>query len=377
MQIFSGARILFGATRLNSYSLVVDKGHIAALVPFRERPTTGQQIDLSGGLLAPGLIDLQVNGGAGILFNDRPTLAGIDTIAKAHQRFGTTGLLPTLITDTEVVLEAALAAAAEAALRVPGVLGIHVEGPFLDPRRAGVHRQDLMRPITLRDADLLISRKSATMLVTLAPSAAPIALICRLAEAGVIVSLGHSDATDSDAFKAFDAGARSVTHLFNAMSPLHHRAPGLAGAALSDQRVVCGLIGDGVHVAATAIRVALAAKGVAGIALVSDAMPPAAGGPAEFILQGRHVYRVGNHLELSDHTLAGAAITLMDAVRWLVHALDVPLVDALQMASWTPACLIGVNHRYGRLAPGYRASFIHLDDALQVQQAWVDGTAVD
>jgi len=377
MQIFSGAQILSGSTKLIDYSLVVDEGDIVALVPVGERPRTGEQIELSGGIIAPGLIDVQVNGGAGVLFNDQPTLAGIKAIAQAHQKHGTTGLLPTLITDTDAVLQAALAAAADATQCIPGVFGIHLEGPFLDPRRAGVHRQDLMRPFTVQDADLLISRRSAAMLVTLAPSAAPPALIARLANAGIIVSLGHSDATDRDALLAFDAGARSVTHLFNAMSPLHHRAPGLAGAALSDQRAICGLIADGVHVSATAVRVALAAKGVDGIALVSDAMPPAAGGPAEFPLQGRRVYRVDNHLELIDHTLAGASITLVDAVRWLVQVLDVPLLDALHMASWTPARLIGLNHRYGRLAQGYAASFIHLDEQLQLRQTWVDGTPVE
>jgi N-acetylglucosamine-6-phosphate deacetylase len=377
MQIFSGAQILSGSTKLADYSLIIDKGDIVALVPVGERPRSGEQIELQGGIVAPGLIDVQVNGGAGVLFNDQPTLAGIKAIAQAHQKYGTTGLLPTLVTDSEAVLQAALSAAADATRSIPGVLGIHLEGPFLDPRRAGAHRQDLMRPMTARDADLLISRRSAAMLVTLAPSAAPPALIARLADAGIIVSLGHSDATDRDALLAFDAGARSVTHLFNAMSPLHHRAPGLAGAALSDRRAICGLIADGVHVSATAVRVALAAKGVDGIALVSDAMPPAAGGPAEFLLQGRQVYRVGNHLELIDHTLAGASITLLDAVRWLVQVLDVPLVDALHMASWTPARLIGLNHRYGLLAQGYRASFIHLDEQLRLRQTWVDGTPVE
>jgi N-acetylglucosamine-6-phosphate deacetylase len=228
-----------------------------------------------------------------------------------------------------------------------------------------------------QDADALIAKKNAAMLVTLAPRAAPLGAITRLAKAGIIVSLGHSEATDSEAFAAIEAGARSVTHLFNAMSPLHHRAPGLTGAALADRRVTCGLITDGIHVSATAVRVALAAKGVGAIALVSDAMPSAAGGPPEFVLQGRRVHRVGNRLELHDHTLAGATITLMDAVRWLVRTLDLPLSSALQMASFTPACLIGIGDQYGRLAAGYAASFIHLDEGLHVCRTWIDGVALD
>jgi N-acetylglucosamine-6-phosphate deacetylase len=376
MQIFNGAMVLSRAGSMADHSLIVDNGRIAAVVPYRQRPAVGQQIDLDGGVLAPGLIDLQVNGGGGVLFNDQPTHEAIDAIARAHRRDGTTGLLPTVITDTSVVLNAALEAACEASRRVPGVFGIHVEGPFIDPRRPGVHRQEFMRLMQVQDADGLIEKKTAAMLVTLAPSAAPLAAISRLAAAGVIVSLGHSEASDLEALAAIDAGARSVTHLFNAMSPLHHRSPGLTGAALADRRVTCGLIADGIHVSATAVRVALAAKSLDTIALVSDAMPPAAGGPPEFSLQGRPVHRVGNHLELADHTLAGAAITLMDAVRWLVRQLNIPLASALHMASFTPACLIGISDRYGCLAEGYAASFIHLDDELRVRQTWIDGIPV-
>jgi N-acetylglucosamine-6-phosphate deacetylase len=227
----------------------------------------------------------------------------------------------------------------------------------------------------MRQSDVadLIAARAGALLVTVAPVAAPPEHIAALAAAGITVSLGHAETTDTDALTAFDAGARGVTHVFNAMSPLGHRAPGLVGAALADPRVVCGLIADGEHVAPTAIRVALAAKQPDGIALVSDAMPSAAGGPKEFRLQGRRVRRDGARLVLDDGTLAGSTITLMEAVRWLVRVLGLDLAAALRMASATPARLIGLGDRLGQLAPGLAADLVHLDAALAVRETWVRG----
>jgi len=194
-----------------------------------------------------------------------------------------------------------------------------------------------------------------------------------LAKAGIVVSLGHSDASAEEAQTVFDAGASAVTHLYNAMSQLSSRAPGVVGAALADPRIVCGLIADGEHAHAAAYRVALAAKGARGIALVSDAMSPAAGGPDVFELQGRRIRRVGSKLVTDDGTLAGAAITMRDAVDYVVHVLKVPLADALTMATLTPARLLGVDDRIGRLKPGYGADFVHLTDALEVAEVWAGG----
>ncbi len=342
-------------------------------MPYRERPISGDAVDLGGGVLSPGLIDIQINGGAGVLFNEFPAVDALRTIAAAHRRCGTTHFLPTVITDRPEILADALDAAAEAVGEVPGVLGIHVEGPFIDPERAGAHPREWIRPMRLEDADFLIARKKAAMLVTLAPAAAERPLIARLAAAGIVVSLGHSAATDDEAVAAFRAGARGVTHLFNAMSQLGNRAAGLVGAALVEPDVICGLIADGVHVAATSLKVALRAKGPDFLALVSDAMPPSAGGPARFELHGRSVRRVGNHLELEDGTLAGAAITLLDGVRHLVEALGVPLAEALRMATATPARLLGIDGRYGRLGKGHSADLLHLGDDLAVRATWLEG----
>ena len=192
-----------------------------------------------------------------------------------------------------------------------------------------------------------------------------------------MVSLGHSEASAEEARAVFDAGARAVTHLFNAMSQLGSRAPGVVGAALADPRIVCGLIADGEHVHPAACRAAIAAKGAGGVALVSDAMPPAAGGPATFELHGRRVTRVGRRLTEADGTLAGAAITMRDAVDYAVNALGLTLADALRMATLTPSRLIGLDDRIGRLAPGFRADLVHLTDALEVAGVWTGGRGLE
>ena len=373
MKVLYGARIFDGEGVRDDCALVVEGRSIQALIPVRDRPRGGEQVDLGGGILSPGFIDWQINGGGGVLFNAEPTVDGIAKIAAAHRRAGVTAFLPTVVTDAPRVLKAALAAAREAQAHVPGALGIHVEGPFIDPRRKGVHPVEFIRPMEEKDADALIAARAGVMVVTLAPVSVPLERIARLAKAGIIVSLGHSDASAEEAESVFGAGASAVTHLYNAMSQLSSRAPGVVGATLSDPRIICGLIADGEHAHALAYRVALAAKGPRGIALVSDAMPPAAGGPDVFELQGRRMTRAGAKLIAEDGTLAGAAITMRDAVDYVVSVLKVPLADALTMATLTPARLLRVDDRIGRLKPGHRADLVHLTDALQVSEVWTGG----
>ena len=373
MKVFYGARLFDGERLHDDCALVVEGRSIQALVPVRDRPRGGEQVDLGSGILSPGFIDWQINGGGGVLFNAEPTVDGIAKIAAAHRRAGVTAFLPTVVTDAPHVLKAALAAARGAQAHVPGALGIHVEGPFIDPRRKGVHPPGFIRPMEEEDADALIEARAGVTVVTLAPVSVPLERIARLAKAGIIVSLGHSDASAEEAQAVFDAGASAVTHLYNAMSQLSSRAPGVVGATLADPRIICGLIADGEHAHGAAYRVALAAKSARGIALVSDAMPPAAGGPDVFELQGRRMTRVGNKLISEDGTLAGAAITMRDAVDYLVSMLQVPLADALMMATLTPARLLRVDDRIGRLKPGHRADLVHLTDALQVSEVWTGG----
>jgi N-acetylglucosamine-6-phosphate deacetylase len=373
LQVFFGARLFDGLAMREDCALVVEGGAVVAVAPTAERPRGGEQIDLSGGVLSPGLVDWQVNGGGGVLFNATPTAAAAAAIAAAHRRAGVTAIVPTVITDSPAVLAAALAAAGEAARVTPGVLGVHVEGPFIDPRRRGVHLAEFIRPMRDRDCDQLVAAKAGAMVVTLAPSAAGPERIARLAAAGIVVSLGHAEATAEEAGAAFAAGARAVTHLFNAMSQLGSRTPGLVGAALADPAVVCGLVADGHHVHGAAMRAAINAKGAGGIALVSDAMPPAAGGPPVFSLQGRRMRREGTRLIDDFDTLAGGAITLLDAVRHVVGPLGLPLADALRMATSTPARLLGLDGCIGALGPGARADLVHFDDDLALRGVWLAG----
>jgi N-acetylglucosamine-6-phosphate deacetylase len=377
MKVLHGARIFDGERLHEDCALVVDGASILSLTRFADRPRGGEQVDLGGGVLSPGFVDWQINGGGGVLFNAEPTVEGIAAIAAAHRRAGVTAFLPTVVTDAPRVLDAALAAAREARQRVPGALGIHVEGPFIDPKRKGVHPAEFIRPMLEPDADALIAVRAGVMVVTLAPASVPMEFVRRLAKAGIVLSLGHSDATAEEALAVFDAGASAVTHLYNAMSQLSSRAPGVVGATLADPRIICGLIADGEHAHALAYRAALAAKGPRGIALVSDAMPPAAGGSDVFELQGRRMTRVGNKLVAEDGTLAGAAITMRDAVDYVVNALKVPLADALTMATLTPARLLRVDGQIGQLKPGHRADLVHLTDDLEVADVWSGGRGAD
>jgi N-acetylglucosamine-6-phosphate deacetylase len=377
MKVLYGARIFDGERLLDDCALVVDGASILSLTRFEDRPRGGEQVDLRGGVLSPGFVDWQINGGGGVLFNANPTVEGIAAIAAAHRCAGVTAFLPTVVTDAPCVLDAALAAAREARECVPGALGIHVEGPFIDPKRKGVHPPEFIRPMLKEDADALIAARAGVMVVTLAPASVPVEFIARLAKAGIVVSLGHSDATAEEAQSVFDAGASAVTHLYNAMSQLSSRAPGVVGATLADPRIICGLIADGEHAHPAAYRAALAAKGPRGVALVSDAMPPAAGGPDMFELQGRRTTRVGNKLMAEDGTLAGAAITMRDAVDYLVNVLKVSLADALMMATLTPARLLRVDDHIGQLKASHRADLVHLTEDLQVTEVWTRGRGVD
>jgi N-acetylglucosamine-6-phosphate deacetylase len=377
MKVLFGARLFDGERILEDHALVVEGGTISALVDVEERPRGGEQIDLGGGVLSPGFVDWQINGGGGVLFNAEPTADAIMRIGAAHARDGVTSFLPTVVTDAPEILASALEAARAARARASGALGVHVEGPFIDPRRPGVHPPQWIRQMRAKDAETLIAMRAGVMVVTLAPASVPLELVSKLAQAGVVVSLGHSDATAEEAAAVFDAGARAATHLFNAMSPLSSRAPGVVGAILADPRIVCGLIADGEHAHPAAYRAAIAAKGPRGVALVSDAMPPAAGGPDVFELQGRTMTRVGLKLVDDRGALAGAAITMRDAVRYVVETLGLPLAEALAMATLTPARLLGVDDRIGRLAPGLDADLVHLTGAFEVRAVWRGGRSLE
>jgi N-acetylglucosamine-6-phosphate deacetylase len=371
--VLGGARVLTTAGFAEGRAVVVAGGRIEAVVPASEIPAGVPVRDLGGGILVPGFVDVQVNGGGGVLLNEDPTPRGVRAIAAAHRRYGTTGMLPTVITDAPEVMRAAAEAIAQALREgAPGVLGIHVEGPFIDIRRKGAHPPQRVRPLGEDDLTWLSGLDCGVVLLTVSPCDVPPEMIRRLVRAGIVVSLGHSEATDAQALAALEAGASGFTHLFNAMSQLGHRSPGMVGAALSSPGAYAGLIADGFHVDDTALKVALAAKPHDRLVLVTDAMPPAAGGPDAFALQGREAMRRDGKLVLADGTLAGSTLTMDEAVRFAVERLGVALPEALAMASANPAAWIGLGGELGRIEAGYRASLVHLGDDLTVHATWID-----
>jgi N-acetylglucosamine-6-phosphate deacetylase len=368
-----GARIFDGERFLDGHAVLVERGVVLDVVGADALPSHAQREDLGGGILAPGFVDLQVNGGGGVMLNDAPTPGTMADIVAAHRTFGTTALLPTLITDTDATTAAAIDAAAEAVASVPGVLGLHLEGPHLAPARKGAHRAALMRPMTEQDADRLIAAREriGVLLVTVAVEQVAPALIRRLADAGVIVSLGHSDAGFDAARAAVDAGARGFTHLFNAMSQLGNREPGMVGAALASGGAWCGIIADGFHVHAESLRLALAAKrGPGRLFLVTDAMATVGSDIDGFMLGGVAVRRGGGRLTLADGTLAGVDIDMAASVRLVVERLGIPLEEALRMASLYPAEFIGDSRR-GRIRRRALADLVHLGDDLAVRRSWM------
>jgi N-acetylglucosamine-6-phosphate deacetylase len=341
-------------------------------VPHDEVPSTLRMRELAGAWLAPGFIDIQVNGGGDVLFNDHPTPEGIATIAAAHRRFGTTGLLPTLISDTSEKMQAALAAVDAVMVREPGVLGIHLEGPFLSPEKPGVHALAAIRKPAREDAALLTSPRNGVTLVTLAPEQVPAGFIAELVAAGVCVSLGHSNASYAQTQAAMAEGLTGFTHLFNAMRPLTSRDPGPIAAALESPNAWFGMIVDGVHVDPAVLRLAL--RGQARPILVTDAMPPVGGKNATFTLYGEEMMVHDGRCTRRDGRLAGACLDMATAVRNAVRLLAVTLEDALRMASRNPADFLGLGHILGRLSPGYRADIVAFDPAtMQVIETWVAG----
>jgi N-acetylglucosamine-6-phosphate deacetylase len=356
-------------------TLLVRNGRIEAVLAAREVVGADRVVDLRGQLLAPGFIDCQVNGGGGALFNDDPSVETIATIGRAHRAFGTTGFLPTLISDDLDVVEQGIdAVRAAIAAGVPGVLGIHIEGPFLNAEKRGVHDAGKLRALDMGAVKLLSRPHGGVTMVTLAPECTTPELIAALREAGVIVSAGHTNATFAELQPALAAGLRGFTHLFNAMSQLGNREPGAVGAALAHEASWCGLIADGHHVHPETLKLALRAKRHDRFLLVSDAMPSVGASTKNFILNGRPVHVQDGKCVDGNGRLAGADLDMATAVRNTARMLGVPLAQALRMASSYAAEFLALPD-VGRLASGQRANLVLLDDALQVRETWIDGIA--
>ena len=357
-------------------AVIIRGGRIVRIGPQNDVPEDLSRTRLpKATFLAPGFIDLQVNGGGGILLNDQPTADGMRAIAAAHRRFGTTGCLPTLITDTRERLQSAIAAARSAS-GSDGVIGLHLEGPFISPKRPGVHRPDRIAQPVAGDLEQLCELASdGRSMVTLAPEYVPAGFVRTLAASGVRVSIGHSEASAAIVMRAVEDGATGVTHLFNAMPPLSAREPGIVGAALADNRLTAGLIVDGIHVDPISVRAAFAAKGCERIALVTDAMPTVGASQDRFELVGRTITLTNGRLTTEEGTLAGAHLDMATAVRNAVKLAQLPLEDALRAASLTPARFLGLDKERGTLAAGSRADLVALSEDLRVAGTWVDGTS--
>ena len=371
---FVNAEIITPGGPVTGSALRVEGGRI---VCFDAEVATGDAIDLEGGYLLPGFIDTQVNGGGGVLFNDATTVDAIAAIGAAHANFGTTSYLPTLISDDLDVIDSAMRAVEQAIeAGVPGVLGIHIEGPFVNEKRKGIHDPSKFRRLNRDSISLLSSLRYGRTLVTLAPELCSPDDIATLADAGVIIAAGHTDADYDTTRASLRSGVTGFTHLFNAMSPLSHRAPGVVGAALEDQDSYCGIIVDGQHVHPAALRIALRAKHFSRLMLVTDAMPTVGSDSKRFELHGLTIEVRDGVCVGSDGTLAGSDLDMAAAVRNSVEMLGVTVGEASIMASAAPAHFLGVQPDHGSISVGSRADLVWMDWQLQVKGVWIGGVPV-
>ena len=370
-------RIFTGEKILHQHVLLVEKGHIIDIVPEHLLPQVKDCYDLNGGLLAPGFIDVHVNGAAGALLNHQPSSQALQTIAQAHREYGTTAFLPTLMTDTrEQMVNAVAAVVAAVELGVPGILGIHLEGPYLNAKRKGVHSAKRIRvPSSDEDLNHLFDVFPAHLikLITLAPERVSPEFIQRLIRHGMIVSAGHTEASYDQMQIALAHGVTGFTHLFNAMSPMTSREPGVVGAALDHGDSWCGLIVDGHHVHPVTLRQAIKAKAKGKMMLVTDAMHTVGQGAGQFDLMGSPIVSENRKVTTLNGTLAGSNLDMATAVRNTVQQVGLGLEEALRMASLYPAQFLKLDHKIGRIAKGFQADLVLIDDHMQVQQTWIKG----
>ena len=374
--VLRNGRILAGEDFRDDVAVVVEGGRIVAVLADDDASLQAAdvQVDLGGGWLMPGFIDVQVNGGGGALFNNETDVDALRTMMAGHRRFGTTGMLPTLISDDAEVMARAVQATRDAiAAKVPGVLGIHLEGPYIAPARKGTHDAGKFRVPDADEVRMATALDNGVTLITLAPERVPVETIRQMVANGAIVAAGHTAATYEEIRAGLDAGVSGFTHLYNAMSPLQGRDPGTVGAALEDPHSWCGVIVDGVHVHPASLRVALAAKPRGKVFLVTDAMPMVGSDSPAFELYGEVITAVDGVVRNAAGSLAGSALDMATAVRNTVQLLGLPLAEASRMASTYPARFIGLGERYGHIAAGYAADFVLLDEALQVRATWIAG----
>jgi len=370
------APIVFdGDVFLREHCIILRDDAILGVQPLHQRPKDIPLETFPSGTIAPGFIDLQVNGGGGMLFNNAPTQESLEQMLSAHRSCGTTSIMPTVISDDLAVQQQALEAVqAFRAKGSEGVLGIHMEGPFLNPEKCGVHKQAALRKPLQEDITWLMnSAKDTPIILTVAPEIVTPAQIQQLTSAGIVVCAGHTNASYEDMAAAVASGLQGVTHLFNAMSSIQARKPGAVGAALDIDTLWAGIIADGHHVHDAGIRLAARSKPAGKLILVSDAMATVGSTQETFTLYGADVRSSGTRLTNGDGKLAGSAIALIDAVAHIHQNVGLPLDEALRMASSYPATVLHRHNTLGRIQKKYRADLIHFDENFNVHRTWRAG----
>lgn len=369
-----GAKVFTGDKFQTERAVLLDAGVIKSVVPEKDIPEEYCKQTLAGGMLVPGFIDVQVNGGGGVLFNDSPTLEALQAIMQAHRRYGTTGMLPTLISDSLEKMKLAWSVSQTALQdKMPGILGLHLEGPYLNILRKGVHDEETIRQIEEDIFSLMSSDRLGENILTLAPEMLPAGMMKRLKSHAVRVCAGHTASTYEDIKSALKDGLAGFTHLFNAMTPMESRAPGVVGAALEDPSSYCGIIVDGHHIHPATLKVAIAAKATGRMILVTDAMPSVGATNKAFTLGDEDIIVKNGRCVTQNGVLAGSDLDMINAVKNCVEMLDLPLEEALRMASLYPAAFLNLDGELGRISNEYRADMVHLSDDLTVLETWIGG----
>ncbi|MGJ8527852.1 N-acetylglucosamine-6-phosphate deacetylase [Maritalea sp.] len=378
--LLRNATIFDGETFVRDHSVLVENGKVVSIAPDNGQSHGALLVeDLKGQLLVPGFVDVQVNGGGGIMFNDEQSLNALNTIVSGHRKYGSTTLFPTFITDSFERMQAAAQTIKEAvSADLPGVRGAHFEGPYFSMARRGVHAQQYIRSLDEGAFDLFTQDGLGAVIVTLAPEEVPNEFITALNDAGVRVCVGHSSATYDQASAGFDAGISGVTHLYNAMAPMENREPGIVGAAYDREEIYCGLIVDGHHLHHATARTVTRCKSTSHIMLVTDAMATVGSDKKSFNLYGTEIFAENGRLATAEGRLAGSDLNMMDAVRLTRDELGVEFGEALRMASLYPATFMGLENQIGRIAQGYDADFALIDSASdKVVRTWIKGEGAD
>lgn len=354
------AKTLFvgdGSPPLNDYAVLFDKKKIVDIVPLANAPKSFKTTTVE--VLAPGLIDLQLNGAGGVQFNDAPTVETLRCMSRASQIGGTAWFLPTFITDEGQKFGEAIRAVENSIDNITGVLGVHLEGPFISPKRPGVHPASAIRKLDDFDIKTITCAK-CPVLLTLAPEELKLDVLKRLDESGVLLFAGHSESTFDNIETATKNGLRGATHLFNAMSQLTNREPGLVGAVFDSKELFAGIIADGIHVHPANLRTSLKIIGPERLFLVTDAMQPLGTDMLEFELLGKRIIRNEGRLTTDDGILSGADISMIEAIRNFISITGCEPAIAIQMATQTPARAIGCDDQIGTIEVGKRAGFTQL-----------------